>query len=124
MDELERIVLFDNIVWFGGLIAPLVVGVVTFVLARRPAADRVRVCFVGTLAAFALGAAGSFGAGESILGAMDSVSDLPWHLFFQGWHRMWYPLGIGLLVGVALAVFALLPRRSAAEPAAVGRRRA
>ena len=65
MDELERMVLFNNVIWYGGLIAPLVVGAAAWVLARRPAADRVRVCFVGALAAFALGAAGSFGAGES-----------------------------------------------------------
>ena len=124
MDELERMVLIDNIIWIGGLIAPVVVGVVTAFLARRPSADRVRVCYMGSLAAFAFGTAGSYVAGESILGAMGSVGDLPWHLFFQAWHRMWYPLGIGIIVGVALALFSLLPRRSAAEPATAGRQHA
>lgn len=117
MDEIERMVLIDNIIWIGGLVAPVIVGIVTALIAQRPSANRVRVCYMGSLAAFALGTVGSYVAGETILNALSSVGDLPWHLFLQGWHRMWYPLGIGIIVGVALVLFALLPGRSAAEPA-------
>ena len=113
MDELDRMMLIGNLAWYGGLIAPLVAGATAALLARRPSADRVRVCFVGALAAFAFGAAGAYTAGESILDAMGSVGDLPWHLFLRGWHRMWYPLGVGLAVGFALALFAFVPRRRA-----------
>lgn len=122
MGEIERMVLIDNIIWIGGLVAPVIVGIVTALIARRPSANRVRVCYMGSLAAFALGTTGSYVAGETILNALGSVGDLPWHLFLQGWHRMWYPLGIGIIVGVALALFALLPGRSAAEPALADRR--
>ena len=122
MDEIERMVLIDNIIWIGGLVAPVIVGIITALIARQPRANRVRVCYMGSLAAFALGTIGSYVAGETILNALGSVGDLPWHLFLQGWHRMWYPLGIGIIVGVALALFALLPGRSAAEPALADRR--
>ena len=124
MDELERMVLIENTIWIGGLVAPVVAGIVTALVARRPDVDRVRVCYMGSLAAFALGAVGSYVAGETILNALGSVGDLPWHLFFRAWHRMWYPLGIGIIVGVALALLALLPKRSAAEPSVAGRHRA
>ena len=121
MDELDRMVLFGNIAWYVGLLGPVVAGAVAALLARRPGVDRVRVCFVGALAAFAFGAAGSYLAGESILNAIGSVSDLPWHLFLKGWHRMWYPLGVGLFVGIALALFAFVSRHRAVEPTAAGR---
>lgn len=114
MDEIQQQVLIENVVWISGLLAPLVVGVLTAVLARRPGADRVRTSFVGAVVAFALGAAGSYGAGETILGALMGGDDIPFNLVAQAWHRMWYPLGLGVLVGVGLALFALLPKRSAA----------
>jgi hypothetical protein len=68
MDEIQQQVLIENVVWISGLLAPLVVGALTAVIARRPGADRVRISFVGAVVAFALGAAGSYGAGETILG--------------------------------------------------------
>ena len=114
MEELEQAVLIGNLVWVGSLVAPIVAGAVAVLASRQPNSDRVRICFMGALAAFALGATGSYIGGEYILGAVDSASDLPWHLFFQAWHRMWYPLGIGIVVGVALALFALYPKRAAA----------
>lgn len=73
-----------------------------------------RVCLVGTVAAFALGTVGSYVAGETILGAMGNTGDLPWHGFFQAWHQMWYPPGIGVLVGIALTIYALYPKRPTA----------
>lgn len=117
MDEIEPMVLIDNIIWIGGLVAPVIVGIVAALIALQPSANRVRVCYVGSLAAFALGTIGSYVAGETILNALGSVGDLPWHLFLRAWHAMWYPLGIGIIVGIALVLFALLPRRSAAESA-------
>lgn len=114
MDEIQQQVLIENIIWISGLLAPLVVGVFTVILSRRTGADQVRVGFIGAVVAFALGAAGSYGAGETILGAVMGGGDIPFHLVAQAWHRMWYPLGIGLLVGVGLALFSLLPKRSAA----------
>ena len=116
MDEPDRMMLLGNLAWYVGLLGPVVAGAVAALLTRRPGVDRVRVCFVGALAAFAFGAAGSYLAGESILDAIGSVSDLPWHLFLKGWHRMWYPLGVGLFVGIALTLFAFVPRPRAVEP--------
>src|SRR5690606_28417068 len=100
MDEIERMVLMENVIWIGGLVAPVIVGIVTVFAARQPGADRVRVCYMGSLAAFALGTIGSYVAGETILNALGSVGDLPWHLFSRAWHAMWYPLGLGITVGL------------------------
>ncbi len=114
MDELQQRVLLESMIWYGGLVGPLVAGAVAVVASHRPGVDRVRAGFIGAVGAFAIGAAGSYGAGETILGAMGNAGDLPWHIFLQAWHRMWYPVGIGLFVGVALALFTLLPKRPAA----------
>jgi len=114
MDEIEQMVLIDKLIWVGGLAAPVIIGVAAVLIARQPEADRVRVCFVGAVAAFALGTVGSYAAGETILTKMDRVTHLPRNLFLQAWHRMWYPLGIGVLVGFALTIFALYPKQSEA----------
>ena len=114
MDELERMLLIGNLIWFGSLAAPVIVGIAAALAARRPTADRVRVRLIGVIAAFAFGTVGSYLAGETILEALGSVGDIPWHRFLQAWHRMWYPLGISVLVGITLTVFALYPKQSAA----------
>jgi len=77
MDEIEQMVLIDKLIWVGGLAAPVIIGVAAVLIARQPEADRVRVCFVGAVAAFALGTVGSYAAGETILTTMDRVTHLP-----------------------------------------------
>ena len=114
MGDIQQQVLIENIIWISSLMGPCIVSVFAVVLARRSGADRIRISFIGAMLAFAVGAAGSFWAGEILIGAIIGGGDIPFYLVAQAWHRMWYPLGIGLLVGFGLALFALLPQSSTA----------
>jgi hypothetical protein len=114
MDELEWANFFGRVMWIGSLLIPIVAGVVTVLVSRRPDVERLRAGFVGTLASVGLGAAGSYVHGDAIIGVLMGAGDIPHYLVASAWHRMWYPLGISLIVGVALALFCLLPKRPAA----------
>jgi hypothetical protein len=110
MSELEWAVFFGNVIWFGSLISPVAAGLITVLIARREDVDRVRAGLLGTLSTFALGAAGSFLLGERIISATMGSGDVPYYLVAQAWHRMWYPLGISLIIGTALALYSLLAK--------------
>ena len=114
MNELEWAVFFGRVAWVVSILAPTAVGVLTALIANRPNTDQVRTGFTGALAAIALGAAGSFLHGDRIVSTLMGSGDIPYYLVASALHRMWYPLGISLVVGVALALFTLLPKRLAA----------
>jgi len=99
-------VLVDNILWYAGLVLPLIVCVSTLAIAHR-GTEPLGIYFSGAIVCFILGAGGSYFAGGVILEAMGDGGDVPWDAFTLAWHRMWYPLGIGTVSAVVLAFFAL-----------------
>ena len=107
-------IMIENAIWYGSLIAPLLVGVITVYVIKRRDAESLRGALVGVVLAVCLGAAGSYAAGTTIIGALMGSGDIPYHLVAQAWHRMWYPLGIALLVATSLTLVVVVPRRHTA----------
>lgn len=114
MGDIQRMIMIENAIWYGSLVAPLLVGMVTLYVIQRRDVDSMRAALVGVVLAVSLGAAGSYGAGTTIIGALMGSGDIPYYRIAQAWHRMWYPLGIALLIAISLTLIAIVPRRSAA----------
>jgi hypothetical protein len=116
MDELENMLFWDNVIGIGSLVAPVVVSLATIALMwrnRRNESERAfeRIGMIGAFLTIAIGVAGSYATGELLLSAL-VASDVPWHLFVRGWHRMWYPAGLGIILGMIPMLFLLKGRKA------------
>ena len=107
MSELEWAVFFDKLIWFGVLLLPIGTTITTLLIARRPHVDTIRAGSIGTFSTLALGAAGSYAIGASVIGVIMGSGDIPYYLVAEAWHRVWFPLGISLIGASLIMIYTL-----------------